>query len=138
MNESLPNVEEYEKELKNALKADPVDVKRVEELYGLISEGHKYEFVGRVGLFCPIKSGLGGGLLMREKDNKYYAVTGTKGYRWLEAEEVKRRNMQDSIDISYYLNLCSDAMDAIDKYADFEWFISDMEYDKENNGILPF
>ena len=46
-------------------------------------------FVGRVGLFCPILDGKGGGQLFRVKDDKKYAITGTKGYRWLESEMVK-------------------------------------------------
>ena len=94
--------------------------------------------MGRVGLFCPIKEGCGGGVLYREKDGKYYAVTGTKGYRWLEAETVKTLGKEDDIDKSYYLNLCNEAIDSISKYCYFDWFVSDVPYDKENNGIIPF
>ena len=36
-----------------------------------------------------MKDGYGAGLLMREKDGKYYAATGSKGYRWMESEMVK-------------------------------------------------
>ena len=85
---------------------------------------HDYHFVGRAGQFCPIKPGCGGGLLMREKDGKYYAAGGTKGYRWLESEEVKNLGKEDDIDIKYYLDLVDDAVAAISEYGDFEWFIS--------------
>ena len=83
---------------------------------------HNYIFVGKVGSFCPIKKGCGGGLLVREKDGKYYAATGTKGYRWLEAEDVVKRNKQDCIDISYYERLANDAIDSISQYGDFDEF----------------
>ena len=91
---------------------------------GLGEDEHDYHFVGRAGQFCPIKPGCGGGLLMREKDGKYYAAGGTKGYRWLESEVVKALGKEDDIDIKYYLDLVDDAVAAISEYGDFEWFIS--------------
>lgn len=96
-----------------------------EELDAMIAEGHDYHFIGKVGLFCPIKEGCGGGLLMREKDGKYYSATGAKGYRWLEAEMVKALNRENDIDRSYYDKLVDDAVDTISQYGDFEWFVSD-------------
>ena len=88
------------------------------------------EFIGRVGLFCPIKPGCGGKELLRESKDaegniKYGAVVGTKGYQWLEAETVKALGKEDDIDRSYYDRLVDDAVDAISQYGDFEWFISD-------------
>lgn len=89
-----------------------------------LGEGeHDYHFVGKAGLFCPIKHGCGGGLLMREKDGKYNAATGTKGYRWLEAETVQRLNKENDIDESYYRKLVDDAVESISKYGDVEQFI---------------
>ena len=106
---------------------------------------HDYHFVGRVGNFCPIKPGCGGGLLMRQakdKDGnlKYDAVVGTKGYRWLEAERVKNV-CEENIDRSYYDGLVNDALDEIGKYGDVEWFISDDPYigsDLQITNTLPF
>lgn len=91
---------------------------------------HNYNFVGRVGNFCPIQTGCGGGELVRDaKDNegnvKYDAVVGTKGYRWLEAEYVQMRHKEDDIDRSYYNKLVDEAIDTISQYGDFEMFISD-------------
>lgn len=86
---------------------------------------HAYRFIGKAGLFCPIKKGCGGGILLREKDGKYYAATGTKGYRWQEAEVVKNLQMEDYIDRSYYNNLVDEAKDTISQYGDFEMFVSD-------------
>jgi len=81
-------------------------------------------FVGRAGLFCPIEDGKGGGLLMREKDGKFYAAVGTKGYRWLESEMVEVFNKQNDINMQYFDSLVNDAIDNISKYGDFEWFNS--------------
>lgn len=91
---------------------------------GLKEDEHNYRFVGKVGSFCPIKPGCGGGLLMREKDGKYNAATGTKGYRWLEAEMVKELHKENDIDRSYYQRLVDEAIKAIAVYGDYEWFIS--------------
>lgn len=85
---------------------------------------HDYHFVGKVGSFIPIKPGKGGGVLLREKDGKYYAATGSKGYRWLEAEMVKSMKKEDDIDMSYYVGLVDQAIKDIDTFGDAEWFIS--------------
>ena len=89
---------------------------------GLNENEHAYRFVGKVGEFCPIKDGCGGGELFREKDGKYYAVGGTKGYRWLESENVRQLNKEDCIDKGYYISLVDDAIKEISKYGDFEQF----------------
>jgi energy-coupling factor transporter ATP-binding protein EcfA2 len=91
----------------------------------LKEDEHNYEFIGKVGEFCPIKPGCGGGLLVREKNDKYYAATGTKGYRWLESEKVSVLKKQDDIDLSYFDKLVDAAVKDISKYGDFEWFVSD-------------
>ena len=97
---------------------------------GLPEGEHRYQFVGKVGHFCPVKEGTGGGLLMREKDGKYYAVGGTKGYRWQEAEIIKELNMEDavsSIDDGYYRALMDAAIKDISQYVDFEMFVDENE-----------
>jgi len=86
---------------------------------------HNYQFVGRVGLFCPVEPGTGGGLLMREKDGKYYAATGSKGYQWLEAEAVQALGLSDQIDTSYHDSLVTDAIEHISKFGDFDEFVSE-------------
>lgn len=96
---------------------------------GLKEDEHNYSFVGRVGRFCPIKEGCGGGNLYREKNGKYYAAAGTKGYRWKEAEVVDTLNQEDQIDISYYDRLCDEAVKAVNeagksKGIDYETFVS--------------
>jgi hypothetical protein len=136
MNEGLPDVSVYEKEvdmiLKRLLSKDNIpklEVEnmeaRIQELDAFIEHGHDYHFIGKVGSFCPIKSGKGGGLLVREKDGKYYAAGGSKGYRWLEAEIVKTLDKQNDIDHSYYDSLVDDALANISKYGDPEVFTLD-------------
>ena len=95
---------------------------------GLGEDEHNYVFIGKVGQFCPIKPGCGGGVLYREKDGKYYAATGTKGYRWLESESVKLLNKMDAIDESHFKAMADAAIDTIKKYGDYEWFVSDDPY----------
>lgn len=104
----------------------------------LTEDEHDYHFVGKVGNFCPIKPGCGGGVLVREakaKDGttKYDSVTGTlkpdkTPYRWLEAEAVKALGKEDDIDKSYYRRLVDDAVEAISQYGDFERFVADEPY----------
>jgi energy-coupling factor transporter ATP-binding protein EcfA2 len=85
---------------------------------------HDYHFVGKVGEFCPIRPGGGGGVLLREKEGKYNAATGSKGYRWMEAEMVKALGKEEFIDKSYFAALVDDAVDTISVFGDFEEFIS--------------
>lgn len=92
---------------------------------GLDEDLNDYRFIGKVGRFTPIKPGCGGGILYREKDEKYYAATGSKGYRWLESEMVQTLGKEGDIDRSYYDNMVNEAIKAIGKYGDAEWFISD-------------
>lgn len=90
---------------------------------GLNEDEHNYIFVGKVGRFTPVKQGCGGGILYREKDGKYYAATGSKGYRWFESEVLEsRKDWRDIVDDSYYLKQVDEAVIDISKFGDFEWF----------------
>ena len=104
---------------------------------------HNYRFIGKVGRFCPIKVGHGGGELLREgKDKegnvKYSAATGSKGFRWLESEMVSTLEKEDSIDRSYYDKMVDAAVDSISTYGDFEWFISNDPYVMGKTVTLPW
>lgn len=152
MNECLPDVSAQEKELDKARqkykKGQMSDISYEEikaRLEPEIAEGHSYQFVGRVGQFCPIKPGLGGGVLYRMQDGKYYAATGTTGYRWLESEVVRNmNNPEEIIDKSYYISLANDAIDTISKYGDFNAFVSDdplsqyMNIPEDSEDEIPF
>ena len=146
MNEALPDVSEQEKELEKFIKRckdagivpDLSGNSGDEELDGLIAQiakGHDYHFIGKVGLFCPVKDGCGGGILVREKDGKYYAATGSKGYRWLEADMVKVLGKENDIDRSYYDEMVDEAVSTISQYGDFEWFVSN---DSDDDGVPPW
>jgi energy-coupling factor transporter ATP-binding protein EcfA2 len=139
MNEDLPDVSEQEKTVAFAVKkakefgitidiSKPTGDGELDPLLEEIAKGHNYRFIGKVGRFCPIKPGCGGGLLMREKNGKYYAATGTKGYRWLESEMVIELGKEDDIDRSYYDRMVDEAVKSISEYGDFEWFVSDEPY----------
>lgn len=100
---------------------------------------HNLHFVGRVGQFCPIKDGCNGGILRRVHDGKFFAPPGTLRdpkkkipYRWLESEMVRMLDKRKDVDLSYYDKLVDDAAEAISKYGDFEWFISNEPY------VAPF
>jgi hypothetical protein len=92
------------------------------------SQDEKMHFVGKGGLFCPIIPGKGGGQLVREKDGKYGAVQGTKGWYWLEAEMVKTLGKESDIDLSYFETLINEAYETLGKFGDVEWFLSSPEY----------
>ncbi len=131
LNENLPDVSNEEKELDkarikfNKQLISEEEYKRIQdELIPIIQTGHDYKFVGKVGNFCPILPGKGGGLLVREKDGKYHSAGGSKGYRWLESEMIRGVN-EDYIDRSYYNTLVDAAVETISQYGDFEWFVSE-------------
>jgi hypothetical protein len=135
MNEKLPDVSGYEKRLekiendyKKGKLSDTLFEPEATELAEKIAEGHDYHFVGKVGEFCPVKTGKGGGVLVREQEGKYYAATGTTGYRWLESDVMFNGGNDEFIDRSFYDKLVDDAVEAISKYGDFEWFVSDDPY----------
>ena len=147
MNEGLPDVTPYETELSRREFNNKIDIKHGdpkkkkklnpeyqditnEELCRLIAEGHSYHFVGKAGSFTPVKSGCGGGILVRDQDGKYNSANGAKGYRWLESEIAEKRDDRDAIiDKRYAEELANSAIDNISKYGDFEVFISNERMD---------
>ena len=141
MNEGLPDVSDLESEKDKLWKqindpnrmTEPMEKEcaRIEELTSEISKGHNYHFIGKVGQFCPIKPGCGGGILLRETENKktgekgYAAATGSKGFRWLESEMVRELGKENDIDRTYYNNLVDEAVKSLSSYGDFERFVAD-------------
>ena len=77
--------------------------------------------LGRTGRFVPVLEG--GGTLYRVKEDKYYAVAGTKGHKWIEAEIAQ--SMPDlKIDMSYFEKLKDDAIKTIEAFGSFQDFVS--------------
>lgn len=138
MNEELPNDEDLQKrkkKLKEKLKEPdipPIDyeyiTKELSEIEDDISKCHNYQFVGKVGRFCPMLSGFGAGELVRRSTLKgvvsYPSAEGCKGYRWLESEAVQSLNLESQIDLSYWDKLVEEARDDISRYCDFNWFVN--------------
>lgn len=83
-------------------------------------------FIGKVGQFTPVVDGCGGRELVRiSNEGKFSAVTGSKGYLWMESLAVKTLNLQNYIDLSFYKRLVDKAVESISAYGDFEFFVSD-------------
>ncbi len=78
-------------------------------------------FVGRIGRFVPVTSG--GGVLYRIDGEKKHAVTGTKGYYWIEAEMAEHADLRDRVDIEYFEQMANDAVNTINKFGDFSEFV---------------
>lgn len=79
--------------------------------------------IGRTGRFVPVLEG--GGTLYRVKDDKYYAVAGTKGHKWIAAEVASTIEDDDLlIDMSYFEKLKDDAIKNIESFGSFEEFVS--------------
>lgn len=149
MNEDLPDVSKIEKDLELIVKKAKefgvtMDLSgnsgdsELDPMVREIAKGHDYHFVGRVGQFCPIKPGCGGGILLRETENKktkvksYAAATGSKGFRWLESEMVRQLEKQKDIDRAYYNNMVDEAVKTLSVYGDFERFVADEPYVSDN------
>lgn len=141
MNEFLPDVSVYEKMLDKKQKEfkktnDPSIENDISNLKEDIAKGHNYQFIGRVGRFCPVKDGCGGGLLYRYKDGKYYSATGSsqewtedhdgktvkvkRTYRWLESEVAQ--NLGTPIEKAYYEHLVEEAKKSIELYGKVDEF----------------
>lgn len=149
MNEGLPDVSELEKELERIVKRAKefgvtMDLSgnsgdaELDPLVKEIAKGHNYHFIGKVGQFCLIKPGCGGGILLRETENKktgekgYAAATGSKGFRWLESEMVRELGKENDIDRTYYNNLVDEAVKSLSSYGDFERFVADEPFVSDN------
>jgi hypothetical protein len=80
--------------------------------------------VGRTGSYVPVVHG--GGVLWRIKDDKRYAVTGTKGYKWIEQDMAVAREAEDDleVDMLYFESLVESAKKAIEAFGSFEDFVS--------------
>lgn len=83
---------------------------------------HRYEFVGRIGEFTPVKPGFGGGRLLRKStdkngNEKYDSANGAKGYRWIESISAENYILEngndDLIDRNYYRALVDKARQAM-------------------------
>lgn len=149
-NENLPDVTLYEKELKrrehNKENADKKPLRLNPnlsdmtdgELRETIAKGHDYRFIGRVGRFCPVKEGCGGAVLLVLRNGKYDAVAGSKGYRWMEAEALKKADRTDLVNRSYFYEQSDEAQLELEKYDSYDNFIdTSVPYVSPSDKINP-
>jgi hypothetical protein len=76
--------------------------------------------VGKTGLYVPVLEG--GGKLYRYNDDKFYAVSGTKGHLWIEAS-VAEAKKDLKIDYSYFQKLVDAAVTTIEKFGPLEQLV---------------
>jgi len=78
----------------------------------------KMRHIGKTGLFVPVTED--GGTLYRVNEDKYYAVSGTKGFRWIEADVALELGDKLEVDYAYFEKLKEDAIETIEKFGPFE------------------
>ena len=91
----------------------------------LKEDEHDYRFVGRIGAFTPVKTGQGGGILLREKkDGGYSFAQKSKGYRWLEYQSIEgSTDISEIVDLDYYNKMVDEAYSALSKFGDVGQFL---------------
>lgn len=95
------------------------------DLIETVGPGEQHlHFVGRIGAFLPMLPGSGAGVLLRYDGERYHAVTGTKGYLWQEAEVVETLGLHDKVDMSYYEELVTKAVQEIERFGSYTMLVS--------------
>ena len=78
------------------------------------------KYIGRVGRFTPVTKN--GYYLYREKDGKFYAAPGTKGWKWVETEVLKRLDeakrshdiySEYNVDEDYFVSMLDEVIERI-------------------------
>lgn len=116
---------------KAKLNDEPIDISLMDEIARLkeeIAKCHNYKFVGKVGLFTPIKPEyeIGCGLYRIDENGKAYSVGGTTGYRWAEAEYITGlSDYMKYIDTSYFAEMAQAAKNHIEEYVDYDVLVNE-------------
>jgi hypothetical protein len=86
----------------------------------------KMRHVGKTGLFVPVLEG--GGTLYRvnevEGEFRYYAVAGTKGFQWMEADVAEELGDRLEVDYAYFNKLKDEAVKAIEQFGSFQELVN--------------
>jgi hypothetical protein len=98
------------------LDTDLAETKQVAKGHMVLEFESGPHFVGKTGRFVPVIES--GGKLMRIHDGKSYAVTGTKGYLWVEQEMFNPDKHQ--VDIAYFDRLVDEAEETIKKFGSLQ------------------
>ena len=97
-----------------------------------ICKGEKpIRFVGKEGNFVPVMDAIFGGDLMTLRDDKFNSISGTKGYRWQEAEVVKNNHNEDQVDLTYFDSLADSAKKAIEEYIPGTRFTDSIDFESK-------
>lgn len=80
----------------------------------------RMKFVGRAGRFTPVQEGQSGAMLYRVVDGKLFKVTGTSGFLWMESDVAQEVGAK--VNMEYFLKLQDDAIGALNKHGDAQWF----------------
>lgn len=105
------------------LPQDLAETKQVAKGYMYLKFGDDMKFVGRTGRFIPVVSG-GGELIRKDDSGKEFAVTGTKGFRWLESDAVKAAGIEPEVDLTYFEGLAEKAKKTIEEFGSFEELVA--------------
>ena len=124
---------------KTIFSGDPLDLEDVAQTRSVTTRmflefgEDDRKFVGRVGSFLPVDPGTpGAGRLVRENHRtdkegneliSYGDVSGCKGYRWLDYEDVQG-DWRDVYDDRYGRQLVDAALDQIRKWTDVDAFLA--------------
>lgn len=124
---------------KTIFSGDPLDLEDVAQTRSVTTRmflefgENDRKFVGRVGSFLPVDPGTpGAGRLVRENHRtdkegneliSYGDVSGCKGYRWLDYEDVQG-DWRDVYDDRYGRQLVDAALDQIRKWTDVDAFLA--------------
>ena len=124
---------------KTIFSGDPLDLEDVAQTRSVTTRmflefgEDDRKFVGRVGSFLPVDPGTpGAGRLVRENHRtdkegneliSYGDVSGCKGYRWLDHEDVQG-DWRDVYDDRYGRQLVDAALDQIRKWTDVDAFLA--------------
>lgn len=88
-------------------------------------------FVGKEGNFVPVMDTIFGGDLMTLRDGKFNSISGTKGYRWQEAEVIKNNHNEDQVDLTYFDSLADAAKKAIEEYIPGTEFTDSIDFESK-------
>lgn len=107
------------------LRTDLAETKQVAKGAMYLEFPSGSHFVGRTGRFVPVTEESGtGGRLVRKYNDKDYAVTGTKGYFWIEQDLANERGLDLEVDLNYFERLVDEAKATINKFGDYERFVA--------------
>lgn len=107
------------------LRQDLAETKQVSKGHMVLKFPSGPHFVGRTGRFVPVTEASGvGGTLVRVYNGKEHAVSGTKGYFWVESDMANNMGLDLDIDMDYFEKLADEAKATIEKFGSYEELVA--------------